>query len=121
MDDFKLSELKRLNFEDMLWIIFIFLSFCNIVGNHFEKKYLHSNAFQDKHMANEVFLFALTVTFFIYIYFFIRNYHSFKNSSPKERFTYTIKVLGSIFLIIGVLCLIYFQKHNEDFIGSPGL
>ena len=33
-----------------------------------------------------------------------------------------IKVIGSIFFIIGTLCLIYFQINSEDnFIGGPAI
>jgi len=117
----KINELKRLNFEDTIWIVFIFLAFCNIVGNYFEKKFIFSSSKEDKDLANNIFLFALCFTFFLYIYFFIRNYHSFKTITGPQRFVYMIKVLGSIFLIVGVLCLIYFQKNNQTFIGSPGL
>lgn len=121
MDNKKLNELKRLNFEDIIWLVFIFLSFCNIIGNHFDKDFITTNSLESKTKANSIFLFALTFTFFLYIYFFIRNYHSYQNTSPKYKLLYMIKVLGSIFLIVGVLCLVYFQKNNDDFIGSPGL
>ena len=31
----------------------------------------------------------------------------------------TIKLVGSIFLVIGILCLIYFQLKDPKFIGIP--
>lgn len=34
------EEIKRLNFEDFLWIVFIFLSITNIYGDYNEKEYL---------------------------------------------------------------------------------
>ncbi len=37
----------------------------------------------------------------------------------KKKKLYEIKLLGSAFLIAGVLLLIYFQTHQNDFIGSP--
>ena len=33
-----------------------------------------------------------------------------------------IKVFGSLFFIIGTICLLYFQIHSDDnFIGGPAL
>ena len=44
-----------------------------------------------------------------------------EKSSEKEKSLYTIKLLGSSLLIGGIVCLIYFQVNQENFIGSPGL
>ena len=34
-----ISELNRLNFENILWVIFIVLSIRNIIGDNYEKEY----------------------------------------------------------------------------------
>jgi len=115
------NKLNRLNFEDILWILFALLAIYNIIGNKNEKNYLKSNNIIYEEKANKIFEFTLGVTLLIYIYFFIRNYNSFKQSSEKEKSLYTIKLLGSSLLIGGIVCLIYFQVNQENFIGSPGL
>lgn len=116
-----IKELKRLRFEDFLWIGFAMLCLTNVYGDHLQKEYLYTHSYDFEKRSNKVFTFTLVVTFFIYIYFFLRNRHSYKNASENEKDLYAIKVLGSIFLIAGVICLIYFQKNNENFIGTPGL
>lgn len=115
------KELKRLKFEDMLWIIFGILCFINVYGDNIQEKNLLINSSFLEKKSNKVFTFTLTVTFLIYIYFFIRNYNSLKNASKDEKDLYTIKILGSSFLIAGIICLIYFQTNNKSFIGSPSL
>ena len=113
------KELKRLKFEDILWIIFGILCFINVYGDSIQEKNLYINSKTLENKSNKVFTFTLIITFFIYIYFFIRNYNSYKNAPENEKELYTIKVLGSSFLIAGVICLIYFQINNKNFIDPP--
>jgi hypothetical protein len=121
MKESTLEELKRLKFEDYIYLLFAFLAFINIYGDDLQKKFLNTNDTNLEKKSNEVFTLTLTITFFIYIYFFIRNYKAFKNASSENKNLFTVKVLGSSFLIAGVLCLIYFQKKNQTFIGTPSL
>lgn len=115
------DEIKRLNFEDLLWIAFIFLSIMNIYGDYNEKEYLKTNSKNYKNQANNIFEFTLIVTFFIYIYFLIRNYNALEKATEEQKNLYTIKLLGSSLLIAGVLCLLYFQRKQRDFTGSPAI
>ena len=115
------KELKRLKFEDMLWIIFGMLCFINVYGDNIQEKNLFINSKALENKSNKVFTFTLIVTFFICIYFFNRNYNNYKKAPKRKKELYTIKVLGSLFLIVGVICLIYFQTNNESFVGAPSL
>lgn len=114
------DEIKRLNFEDLLWIVFIITSILNIWGNDYQKKYVISNDNYYEDKANNIYIFILVIVLFLYLYFFNRNYKMYKskmNGSTTEDF---IKVIGSIFFIIGTLCLLYFQVNsNNNFIGGP--
>ncbi|MGN1378790.1 MAG: hypothetical protein ACI4XR_00085 [Bacilli bacterium] len=116
-----INELKRLNFEDFIWIIFAILSILNIYGDYNSKEYLitKKNTFEKK--SNYIFEITLIITFFIYLYFFLRNYKFYKKASFEDKKLYFIKVLGSSFLIAGVICLIYFQTNQSNFIGSPAI
>lgn len=116
-----LNELERLNFEDFLWIVFAILCIANIYGDYNDKEYLktHNQSYQTT--SNKVFEFTLKVTFFIYVYFLIRNYKFYEKVPEKDKQLYFIKVLGSSFLLAGSICLIYFQTTENSFIGSPAL
>ena len=37
------KELKRLNFEDYIWIVVAILAFFNIIGDNFQKDFLKTN------------------------------------------------------------------------------
>lgn len=112
--------IKRLNFENIINLIFIIVSIINICGNELEKKYLIYNDIKYEEGANNLYLIGLILVFLIYIYFFNRNYTMYNN---KENPTNTdlIKVIGSFLYIIGVLCLLYFQINNQDnfILGEP--
>ena len=116
------SEIKRLNFEDMLWVIFIVLSIMNIVSNYFQKEYVISREQYYEDRANDISVIVLTVLLFVYLYFFVRNYKMYNNKGINVTQTDFVKVLGSFLFIIGTLCLLYFQIHSDDnFIGGPVL
>lgn len=120
-NDETLNELERLNFEDFLWIIFAILCLANVYGDYNEKEYLKTHDFNFEIKSNQVFELTLIITFFIYIYFFIRNYKFYEKVSEEKKQLHLIKLLGSSFLLAGVICLIYFQFHQTSFIGSPAL
>lgn len=121
MNEEQTKEIKRLNFEDILWCIFIILSILNIVSNKLQKEYVISNNefYEDK--ANNISIKVLIILIFIYLYFFLRNYNMFKNKD-KPTDTDLIKVIGSLFFVFGAICLLYFQiNSNDNFIGGPSL
>ncbi len=114
-----LNELKRLDFEDFLWVIFIIIALLNIYGDYNDKEFLKTHRSQFKKNANLIFEITLIITFLIYIYFFMRNYYFYQKATPEEKQLYLIKVLGSTFLLAGVILLIYFQTKQTDFLGTP--
>ena len=93
------NEIRRLNFEDILWVVFIFLSVMNIISNKLQKEYVISNEQYYEDDANNISIIVLTILFFIYLYFFLRNYNMYSNKdNPSE--VDLIKVIGCMFFII---------------------
>ena len=121
MDSETINDINRLRFEDIIWICFALISLANVVGDEVEIDYLKSSDENIRKRANNIFLFTLISTLFIYLYFISRNYNAYLKCKKKEKNLYLIKVLGSTFLISGVLCLLYFQIHENDFSGSPAI
>ena len=116
-----INELKRLRFENIIWVIFIILGVLNIFGDFNSEEYILTKEKIYKENSNNIFLITLVVTFFIYIYFLNRNYKAYIKATPEEKNLYIVKVLGSSFLIAGIICLIYFQLKDSNFIGSPAI
>lgn len=115
------EEIKRLNFEDILWVVFIVISFLNIYGDKLQKDYLINNDDKVNKNANNIFIFTIIVSFFIYLYFLNRNYNFYLKASVEQKRLYEIKLFGSVFLIAGTLCLLYFQIKNTSSIGTPAV
>lgn len=124
----KINELKRLNFEDFVWIVFIVLSILDIVADNYQKKYIITDISDFEIKANKLYTLIVFITLFIYLYFFYRNYKAYKkvNIYDKDKKLFEIKLLGSIFFLVGVLCLLYFQinngsnnDNNNIFVGGP--
>lgn len=115
------NEIKRLKFEDLLWIIFIILGIINIYGDHNEVEYLETHNNESKRKANNFFTFTIIITILLYLYFVIRNYNFYKKASLEVKYLYSIKLLGSVLLIAGALCLLYFQINDPNFTGTPAL
>ena len=115
------KEINRLNFEDILWCIFIILSILNIISNKLQKDYVISKNEIYENKANNISIKVLTILIIIYLYFFIRNYNMYKNKEKPTKTDY-IKVIGSLLFVIGTICLLYFQLNNDDnFIGGPAI
>lgn len=115
------SELKRLDFENTLFILFIFLCLINIDANNKTKEYVKTNDINFKNEADNMFILTITVSIFIYLYYFNRNYNAYKNASKRNKKLLEVKVYGSLLLVIGAVLLLYFQKNQTSFIDSPAL
>lgn len=118
-EDYK--ELQRLNFEDILWVIFIFLGAANIFGDYNDKEYIKTKDRVYQSRADKIFTLTIEVTLILYLYFFVRNYNAYKKASSESQELFLIKLLGSAFLIAGAILLLYFQKNDSAFIGTPAL
>lgn len=115
------DDLKRLNFEDIVFVILIVITIMNIYANQLQKKYIKDKDISSQIEANKIYLFVLVVGLILYFYFLYRNYHSYKNASDEDKELFIYKVLGSSFIVAGTICLIYFQVNDPNFIGSPSI
>lgn len=114
------SKIKRLDFENIINLIFIIVSIINIYGNENQKKYLINDNVKYEKDANNLYVVGLILVFLIYIYFFNRNFTMYKNKdNPTEKDL--IKVIGSFLFVVGAICLLYFQINNKDnfILGEP--
>lgn len=108
--------IKRLSFENLIWVSFIIISVLDIYGDELIKKNLRYNDKKALEKANKLFLGIAAFSILIYIYFLIRNYSDYKKYKNKN---YEIRLIGSTLILIGSLCLLYFQYKNTRIVDSP--
>lgn len=119
MNDNINNEIKNLSTDQSLSGIFIILSIATIIGDQFVKKYYickDKNAYKT---AKKIFISALTVTLLIYIYFLRnskRDYYE-RIAQNEESFPNLIRLVGSILLVVGISCLLYFQITDDELTG----
>lgn len=110
--------INQLTFENYIWIIFIIISIGNIVGDELIKSSIIEHDKQKDALAKNIFSISLIITIIIYIYFLGRNYKDYEKHHNK---TYEIRLLGSILMLSGILCFLYFQiktTTNNDTVSS---
>lgn len=109
------NMVKRLNFENLIWVAFIIISALDIYGDELLKKEVLYHDQKAKEKANKLFLGLSAFSILIYIYFFIRNYNDYKKYHNKS---YEIRLIGSTLILAGTLCLLYFQLTTTNSTNS---
>lgn len=112
----KKKMIKRLSFENLIWVSFIVISLLDIYGDELLKKNLKYNDKEASKKANKLFLGITLFSILIYVYFFIRNYNDYKKYKNKS---YEVRLIGSTFFLLGTFCLLYFQATSSNEIDSP--
>lgn len=121
IDKKKLKE--ELELEKIIWGIFIISSLLNIVSDNLQIDYLDNNDKNKLDNAYKVSLFVLILSIVLNSYFVIRNYRDYRNninnnSNKNKSFFLLIRLIGSILLILGVCCSLYYLVNNKNSIGS---
>lgn len=116
MNNENVEIIKRLNFENLIWICFIIISVLDIYGDELIKKSILSSDKKCRKTADKIFLGITLFSLLIYIYFLMRNYNDCKVHNDND--SYQVRLIGSIFIITGTICFLYFQL-TTSFTDSP--
>ena len=105
------EKLKRLQIEDWIWIIYVFVAIFAIVSNYFERKYELTKIKEYHQKFKTINIILFTVAFFIYLYFEVLNYEDIneykENTTKKEVLTRQASFVAStLFLIGGIIYLV---------------
>lgn len=111
------QKLRLLKNENLIWIIYIFISIAAIASNFFEKEYDISKNIDAYKKYKTINICIFTVAFFIYIYFFITIYGKLKNTQKyTKKYQLTeAQLFGAILFIVGgLIYLIVEISENEE-------
>lgn len=118
------NEYNRLSFENIIAIVFIVLNILNIKTNEQVKSSIVTGEQLPKETMS-IFKLIITITVLAYIYYVIRNYGFYINSttnankSGDPRIQY-IRLIGSIFILIGGILLMYTVYKDAEAVTSTG-
>lgn len=103
-------KLQRINNEDMIWVVYLFIAIAAIISDKFEKDFLlNKNPIAHKKFRT-INITVLTVALFIYIYFVFINYDdvaSLKKEVTKKEviLSHASLVAALLFLVGGIITL----------------
>lgn len=109
------NEIEELKIDEVIWIIFIFLSILNIIGDECKKEYcLNKNNINNDEIAKNIFTFTIFISSVVYIYISYKKYQRLKFSyQNKKNITITKKrFLASILVVIA--SIIYLSCQLEE-------
>lgn len=115
------EELKELEIEKLIWLIVIFLSALNIYGDNIQELFLKSNNTILEKKAKHIFIFTITISLLIYLYFANRNYQKLSKEEygSNEFKLKLIRFVGSILIIVGTSFILYFEVNEQTPLGTP--
>ena len=114
------QEIERISFETLLSIIFIMTSLLNILGNKFHLEYLITSNNEKEKISKDIYVLVLIITIIIYYYFINRDYRfliSTKDNNGNIKHAF-LRFLGSVFLMIGVLLILYVLIDSNELSGE---
>ena len=109
-------QLKSVETENLIWLIYLFIIGANFISNYFVEKYLYAMDEKYRKIVRNINILVLTIALLIYIYsLYIR-----VNDLQKESLLYQKLILlaNFTFLIGGIIFLaVEIYKSNNPEIG----
>jgi len=115
------EKLSNLKLDNILSIAIIIVSFINIIGDFIEQDGVINNDLNKKELSHDIYTFAVVCSIILYLIFFARSKKALDKAinNNEDSFLQSIRLLGSIFFILGILCIFYFTINDRENIDSP--
>ena len=114
------DKLKKIKIENIIWVIYIFISIFAIYSNYLEKKFVLNNDKQSLKEKKIINILIAIIVFFIYIYFLKISYQNLIDSKINKKIhiaDYVDLSSAILFLIAGLLNIYTSYHSDEDEIG----
>ena len=110
------NEIKDLQIDEIIWVVFIFLSLINIFGDECKKDYYVKNDDQREELSRKIFLFTLFVSFIVYIYIAYIKYKRLKHcyDNNLDSSCAEARMFGSILVVIASFIFLYCQIKESN-------
>ncbi|MGM9971227.1 MAG: DUF973 family protein [Anaeroplasmataceae bacterium] len=116
MKNFFDDKYELLKIEKLCYYLFIYASIIFIITTNEVKSFYDQNKKPDKNIRNE-YVFSSIIILIVFVIFMIRNYNNIKklNKNDKEYENALIRLIGSIFIVIGQIMVVYYFYQTTNF------
>lgn len=105
------EELKQVEIENIIWIIYLFIIGAQFISNYFVEKYLYTFDPQIKTIFRYINIAILSIALLIYIYFV---YLSVKNVKKDTKSIYkNLLLIASILILVGGVIYLYVEIYKN--------
>ncbi len=112
------KTLHELDIEDLIWVIYIFISALAIYSNYLERIYVTKHDVLAKKKYKTINISILSIGFFIYLYFLILAYQKHKEKDNRTTLKNILikdaRLIASILLIICAIITLLSEIMSDD-------
>lgn len=111
------NTIRNLKIENLIWIIYLFISIAALISNYFEEDYIKTKNFKDFRTYKTINIEIFIVAFFIYLYFVYLNYKNIsnlkKNASKKKVLIANVNFIASILFLLGGSIYLFTESISQ--------
>lgn len=100
----KSMQIKNIDIENIIWVIYIIIILLAILSNYYEKNSIVNNSYKDGIDSKNINIFIFIVLVVIYIYFLNNSYNQYRNNPSDINYT---NLVGNIINVIGGFIFLY--------------
>lgn len=112
------GKLKRLKWEDLIWIIYFFIAAAALFSNQLDREFLLKKDYNAYKKEKNINITIFVIAFFIYLYFFllaIDDLNSIESKFNDEKFRNNmLRLIGALFFLIGGIIYLYLEVTTND-------
>lgn len=120
-----MNRLKKLDIEEMLWIVLIGLILLSFYANQKEREYLVDGNDESKEKYRELMLFIFVVALGTYFYYFcdsIQELWGLNSSSSEEEVWYAkLSFVSSLLIFVAGIILVYIAYFDDKLLSELAL
>lgn len=110
--------LKKIQYENYIWIAYLVIIGLSFYANSFEKKYYQYNDCLSKEKYRQLNIFIFSIALVIYIYFFNDSYNDVaglrENDSSNKVFFNNISLMASTLILISGVILLFIAIFDQN-------
>ncbi len=118
MNEEFVSRLKKLEIEEIIWLVLIIIILLSFIANQLERDFLIYNREESKKRYRELMIVIFASALITYSYYFldsIKDLQSLKDTdSQKRKEQVYLSFLSSLFIVIAGIILLYIAYTDQD-------